>query len=98
MAHTNRYYIINADDPNMGEIDQVIVGEPTTQRYSIDGSQIVVKLHQNDHSDYPFLEQYTEESHEQILISMNTPEWTPPIDIDLDVMEIEIIVDPIEGR
>jgi hypothetical protein len=27
---------------------------------------------------------------------MNTPEWTTPIDIDLDVMEIEIIVDPIE--
>ena len=98
MAHTNRYYIVQADDPNLSQIEDVIVGEPTTQRYSIDGSQIVVKLHQNDHSDYPFLEQYQEENHEQILISMNTPEWITPIDIDLDVMEIEIIVDPIEGR
>mgnify|MGYP003636078357 FL=1 len=54
MAHTNRYFIVNADDPNLSEIEQVIVGEPTTQRYSIDGSQIVVKLHQNDHSDYSY--------------------------------------------
>jgi hypothetical protein len=96
MAHTNRYFIVIADDPNLLEIEQVIVGEPTTQRYSIDGSQIVVKLHQNDHSDYSFLEQYEVYDNEQILISMNTPEWTTPIDIDLDVMEIEIIVDPIE--
>ena len=79
MAHTNRYFIVNADDPNLSEIEQVIVGEPTTQRYSIDGSQIVVKLHQNDHSDYSFLEQYEEHDNEQILIMMATPEWTGPI-------------------
>ena len=79
MAHTNRYFIVMADDPNLSEIEQVIVGEPTTQRYSIDGSQIVVKLHQNDHSDYSFLEQYEEHDNEQILIMMATPEWTGPI-------------------
>jgi hypothetical protein len=79
MAHINRYYIVNADDPNLSDIEQVIVGEATTQRYSVDGTQIVVKLHQNDHSDYSFLEQYQEQSHDEILISMNTPEWTPEI-------------------
>ena len=81
MAH-NRYYIVNADDPNLSEIEAVIVGLPTTQRYSVDGTQIVVKLHEGDHSDYSFLADYQEESHEQILISMDTPEWIPPIPIE----------------
>ena len=79
MAHTNRYFIIQADDPNMDEINAIIVGRPQTQRYSIDKSQIVIKLHQNDHSDYQFLEQYTEESHDEILETMNSPEWSSEI-------------------
>ena len=78
MAH-NRYYIVNADDTNMNEINAVIVGRPETQRYSVDDSQIVVKLHENDHSEYGFLQQYTEESHAEILQSMNSPEWIPEI-------------------
>ena len=81
MAH-NRYFVINADDTNMNEINAVIVGRPETQRYSIDNSQIVVKLHENDHSEYSFLQQYTEESHDEILQSMNSPEWTPEIPIN----------------
>lgn len=81
MAHNNRYYIINAEDPNISEIEDVIVGQPDTQRYSIDNTKIVVKLHQNDHSDYIFLEPYNEENHSQALIIMGTPEWIHPIDI-----------------
>jgi len=81
MAH-NRYYIVNADDPNLSQIETVIVGLPDTQRYSVDGTQIVVKLHEGDHSDYSFLVDYQEQNHEQILISMNTPEWTPVITIE----------------
>lgn len=76
MAH-NRYYIINADDPNMNDINDIIVGRPDTQRYSIDNSQIVVKLHEEDHNDYPVLSEYTKYNHENILIVMSTPEWTP---------------------
>jgi hypothetical protein len=90
MAHTNRYFIVIADDTNLLEIEQVIVGEPTTQRYSIDGSQIVVKLHQNDHSNYSFLEQYEEYDNEQILIMMATHDWTTPIDIESDDLGIAI--------
>ena len=75
MAH-NRYFIINADDPNMDEIDHVIVGELDTQRYSIDGTKIVIKLHEGDHSEYPFLEQYQEYNHDQILDFLQTAEWT----------------------
>jgi hypothetical protein len=81
MAH-NRYYIVNASDPNLSQIEAVIVGLPTTQRYSVDGTQIVVKLHEGDHSDYSFLVDYQEQNHEQILISMNTPEWSPPIPVE----------------
>ena len=81
MAH-NRYYIVNADDPNLSDIETVIVGLPDTQRYSLDGTQIVIKLHEHDHHNYTFLADYQEENHEQILISMNTPEWTPPIPVE----------------
>jgi hypothetical protein len=79
MAHTNRYYTIQSDDTNMNEINSVIVGRPETQRYSIDNSQIVVKLHQNDHSQYSFLSQYEEQLHPEILITMSSPEWTHEI-------------------
>jgi len=78
MAH-NRYYIVNAADPNLSEIEDVIVGQPDTQRYSIDRTQIVVKLHEGDTSEYSFLAEYQEENHDQILISMDSPEWIPDI-------------------
>lgn len=78
----NRYFIINADDPNIFQIEEVIVGNITTQRYSIDKTQIVVKLHEGDHSDYPFLSDYQEYNHEQILIQMNTPEWSPEFPVE----------------
>ena len=79
MAHTNRYYIVNASDPNLSDIEAVIVGLPTTQRYSLDSTQVVVKLHDHDHHNYSFLADYQEQNHEQTLIIMNTPEWQIPI-------------------
>lgn len=81
MAH-NRYYIVNATDPNLPQIESVIVGLPQNQRYSIDKTQIVVKLHEGDHSQYPFLADYQEYNHEQILIVMSTPEWSPEIPLE----------------
>ena len=81
MAH-NRYYIVNTSDPNLSDIEAVIVGLPTTQRYSIDSTQIVVKLHENDHHNYTFLADYQEQNHEQALISMNTPDWQIPLPIE----------------
>lgn len=77
MAH-NRYYIINASDPDILQIEEVIVGVIQQQRPSLDKTQIVVKLHEGNHNDYPVLSQYTEYNHENILIAMRTPEWTPP--------------------
>ena len=75
MAH-NRYFIINADDPNMDEIAHVIVGSMDTQRYSLDGLKLVVKLHYNDHNNYEFLADYTEYNHDAILEQIHTLEWT----------------------
>ena len=74
MAH-NRYYIINSDDPNLQEINAVIVGTPDSQRYNLDKTKIVVKLHEGDYSEYEFLSDYAEHNHEEILILLNSPEW-----------------------
>ncbi len=75
MAH-NKYFTIEANDPNLDEIAQVIVGNLDTQRPSIIGIKLVVKLHEGDHSEYPFLEQYKEYNHDQILDILQTAEWT----------------------
>jgi hypothetical protein len=81
MAH-NRYFIINADDNNLNDIISVSVGELKTQRYSLDNTQIVIKLYENDHNNYPFLSQYTEYNHHDILEVMQTDKWTQNIEQD----------------
>ena len=75
----NRYFIISDSDVNLTEIISVSVGELDTQRYSINESQIVIKLHKGDNNNYPFLSQYHEINHTEILELMNGPEWTQPI-------------------
>ena len=75
----NRYFIISASDVNLTEIISVSVGSLETQRYSIDKSQIVIKLHKEDTNNYPFLSQYYDNNHTEILQLMNSPEWTQPI-------------------
>jgi hypothetical protein len=75
----NRYFIISASDINLTEIISVSVGGLETQRYSLDSSQIVIKLHKGDTENYPFLSQYYENNHAEILELMNGPEWTQQI-------------------
>ena len=75
----NRYFIISASDTNLTEIISVSVGDLETQRYSLDNSQIVIKLHKEDTNNYPFLSQYYDNNHTEILQLMNSPEWTQPI-------------------
>jgi hypothetical protein len=79
MAHTNRYYIVDANDPNLNDIINVSVGELATQRYSINQQKILIKLYIDNHNDYTFLSQYTEYTHEEILPIMYTTEWTQEI-------------------
>lgn len=71
----NRYYIIDSDDPNLNDIIAVSVGDLETQRYSIDRSMLVIKLHKGDNQQYPFLDQYNEYDHVQILEALNNSEW-----------------------
>ena len=81
MSHTNRYYIVKEEDPNLKEIEAVIVGLPANQRYSIDGTLIVVKLHQGDHKQYEFLQEYQEYNHEEILEALDNSEWQEPLNL-----------------
>ncbi len=78
MAH-NRYYIINDNDPNKAEILGFTVGQPSTQRYSLNGLQLVIKLFEGDHEQHPQLLQYTEYTHAEILPVMSGPEWSKEV-------------------
>jgi len=78
----NRYFIISADDPNLDQIFAVVVGTAQSQRYSLDGLQIVVKLHKGDANDYEFLNQYQEYGHGEILYILSSPHWTQTIEQD----------------
>ena len=75
----NRYFIISASDSNLTEIISVSVGSLDTQRYSINKSQIVIKLHKGDTENYPFLTQYYDNTHSEILQLLNSTEWIQPI-------------------
>lgn len=75
MTIDNRFFIINADDHNITDIISVIVGDIETQRYNNDLTYLVVKLHKGDASDYPFMSQYDEYDHVQILEELNNSEW-----------------------
>ena len=75
MAHTNRYYIIKSNDPDMKLISEVIVGLPSNQRYSVDKTLIVVKLYKEDHHQYEFLKKYKEYSHKEIIEELDNQKW-----------------------
>ena len=75
----NRYFIIDAQDPNLKQILAVVVGTAQSQRYSLDGLQIVVKLHKGDTNDYEFLNQYQEHNHGEIIYVLSSPHWTENI-------------------
>jgi len=78
MAHINKYYIVDVNDPNLPQIYDVIVGKPSKQRPNNPGStatKLAVKLHKGDHNNYPFLDGIQKYNHAGIRVAMNTPEW-----------------------
>ncbi len=80
MAH-NRYYIINANDPNCEAIVDLCVGSRTSQRFNIAKTQLVVKLHEGDHNEYEILAPYQEYDHDGILEAIDNDNWqVPPIE------------------
>jgi len=75
----NRYFIIEKSNPNYNTIINCIVGEEETQRESLDGLSVVVKLPLNDVENHTCLNGLTEYTHSEIKVEMRKPEWTNEI-------------------
>lgn len=71
----NRYFIIEKTDPNYNTIIDCMVGNEETQRESLDGTKVVVKLPLNDVENHTCLNGITEYSHSEILVELQKPEW-----------------------
>ena len=76
----NRYFIANVPNPNMSQIYDIVIGTEASQRFSLDGKKVVVKLPLGDNTNYGVLQNATEYTHENILIEMEKPEWNKTID------------------
>ena len=75
MSH-NRYFTIQANDPNIDKIMFVCVGELNTQRPSVDKTKLIVKLNENDHNEYEFLKKYPEYNYDEVIKELSSPFWT----------------------
>jgi len=73
----NRYFIINAADPNLATILSYAV-ETSLKRLREDGKQGLIKLPSGDTNNYPELSIYLEYTHEEIKIFLTPEEWTLP--------------------
>lgn len=76
----NRYFIVNIPNPNMSQIYDLVVGTESTQRFSLDGTKVVVKLPLGDETNYGILQNATEYTHSEILIEMAKPEWSQELE------------------
>ena len=77
MAH-NRYFIIDAADPNKDAIMQYVAQTGQKQRCNLAETKIVIKLHEGDHENHPELVDYQEYNYEEILIALDNDEWRIP--------------------
>lgn len=76
MAYENRkYVIIDASEVSTINFSQVMETSENTLRYSVDGTQTIVKF---DGDTPSFLEGKTQYTHSQILVIVNTLAWQPP--------------------
>ncbi len=69
------YYILLVSNPNLNDIINYCVGDLITQRYSLDGTKIVLKRSDiNDGTTY--FDNLTPYTHAEISVIMQTGEWT----------------------
>jgi|TARA_R100001463_G_C3508420_1_gene219742 hypothetical protein len=74
MAKENRkYVIINASEVSTVDFSQVMQDSASTLRYSVDGSQTIVKFEGDTPS---FLSGKTQYSHSEILAIIDGEDWT----------------------
>lgn len=69
----NRYFKSNKEIT--AEIESVMVGTKETQRPRSKQGNVIIKLHLDDESDYPFLEDWQELTHEEMLEDIQNDEW-----------------------
>ncbi len=73
----NLYFIVKLPEVALEQIYKHVVGKPETQRRSLDGKSVVVKLPVG--AEIPQAMQHlTPLSHSEVLKVMATPEWTSP--------------------
>lgn len=71
----NRYFIIPNEESLKSSILNIILGTYEEQRYSLDNTKLVIKLADNDLENYPILSNYTEYTHDEIIIELQKSEW-----------------------
>ena len=72
----NRYKIVNASDPNLTLMMSYCVGRLENQRYSLDLTQIVLKLPVGTTENYPVFDSYPDIT--DILTVLSSAEWALP--------------------
>ncbi len=75
------YITINTDELSLVDFNQVMETSIDTVRLSVDGLQTVLKWEGAEPSFVSALSSYEGPyTHEEILVLMDTPEWTDPIE------------------
>lgn len=75
---SKNYVIIDASGVSSIDFNQVMETSADTLRYSLDGSQTLVKF---EGSTPSFLEGKTQYDHSEILAILAGPEWTDPNEV-----------------
>ena len=73
--HNRKYVIIDASEVSSVNFSEVMETSADTLRYSVDGTQTLVKFVGDTPS---FLDGKTQYTHSEILNILNGSEWTPP--------------------
>ena len=74
MSHTRRYYEVKTDDVDYPKM----VAIATKPVISLNGENAIIKLHDDDHTDYPFFNQYTLLTYEECLILRRSKSYSSP--------------------
>lgn len=72
----NRYFIINVQNSNMVKIYDLVVGDESIQRLSLDEKKMSVKLPLGDTSNHGVLQNSIEQTQEENVAMMQLSEWT----------------------
>lgn len=72
----NRYYEINVPNPNMIKIYDIVVGSATSQKLSLDGTKMIIKLPLADETNHGILNSATELTRDQAVAKVQSAEYS----------------------